>query len=232
MVWNAQKLGTTVLSSERIHLSRGKSQTSDSVVAPAASQAAASLSYPAGTSGGAREADKKAVETSFHAGPSSADFEAFVQPSTSTIAPTTVRPSVAPPEDAPVLKSGFIIHPLFRAASAIGDQNAFTKTEAVGDVLSQGSKGRASSPRITTTGAVSHLAPHVDLGSKIKPTAAPSLFASGVTTKTSMIRILRSHKTRHLFRQLSLFRQRRTMGHCPKSRASNLLRHLSPVQAP
>ncbi|UOH84836.1 hypothetical protein LQV05_001651 [Cryptococcus neoformans] len=183
VVWNAQKLGTTVLSSERIHPSRGKSQTSDSVVAPAASQAAASLSYPAGTSGGAREADKKAVETSFHAGPSSADFEAFVLASTSAIAPTTVPPSVAPPEDAPVLKSGSIIHPLFRAASAIGDQNAFTKTEAVGDVLSQGSKGRASSPRITTTGAVSHLAPHVDLGSKIKPTAAPSLFASGVTTK-------------------------------------------------
>ncbi|KIR51778.1 histone-lysine N-methyltransferase SUV39H [Cryptococcus gattii Ru294] len=179
---NAQSSATSALSDEKIHPFRRKSKASESV--PATSQAIASLSYRARASGGAREGDKKTAETSVYAGPSSADSRASTAPSTSAIAPTVVTLSKALLEDAPILKSGSIVHPLFHTVSANGGQDASSlKMGAVGDVWSQGSKGRASSPQITTTGAVSHFVPPVDVDSKTGPVAVPLLSASDAATK-------------------------------------------------
>lgn len=178
---NAQSSATTALSEKKIHPFRRKSKASES--APVTSQAIASLSYRARASGGAREGDKKTVETSVYEGPSSADFGASTAPSTSAIAPTVVTPLKAP-RDAPISKSGSVVHPLFRAVSANGGQDAsLPKMGAVGDVWSQESKGGASSPQITTTGAVSHFVPPVDADSKTGPVAVPSFSASDVATK-------------------------------------------------
>lgn len=182
MAQNAQSSATSALSDEKIHPFRRKSKANESV--PATPLAIASLSYRARTSGGAREGDTETAETYVYAGPSSADSRASTASSTSAIAPTVVTPSKAPLEDAPILKSGSIVHPLFHAVSANGGQDAsLLKMGAVGDVWSRGSKGRASSPQITTTGAVSHFVPPVDVDSKTGPVAVPSLSASDAATK-------------------------------------------------